>query len=45
MDRMSLFIVIESAGVAELAYGAGLQVGQGEGVGSVHPQMLTHERG
>ncbi len=43
--RTSLLIVIGGVGIAELAYGAGLQVGQGERVGPVHPQVLAHERG
>ena len=39
--RTSLLIVIGCVGVAELAYGAGLQVGQGEGVGPVHILIWT----
>ena len=40
----SVFLLIGGVGVAELADGAGIQVGQGEGVGSVHSQVLAHER-
>jgi len=36
----SVFLFVGGVGVAQLADGAGFQVGQGEGVGSVHPRCL-----